>query len=302
MEAPAEMALDLRPDGRRPRVRRQVVSAFQGALAALLVACTFVPPPPLPEEVEAAEAAEKARIAALRAGTPAPEGEGGGGGGAAVPATFAAGQPAPAGMNAEQMKAYNAAQGDPEAGEFTLAEALAGISGNGKLWAEIVTSRGILECELFEKDAPLTVANFVGLARGLRPTLDRAGGTWAKKPYYDKTIFHRVIPGFMIQGGDPTGTGTGNPGYVIPDEIRPNRLHEDAGTLSMANRGPGTGGAQFFVTLGPTPHLDGKHTVFGQCTERSAQLADDISLVPRDSNDKPSEDEVIETVRIVRHP
>ena len=152
---------------------------------------------------------------------------------------------------------------------------------------ELDTTAGRIVLQLDAAAAPKTVENFVA---------------YVKSGHYDGTQFHRVIPGFMIQGGDPTGTGTGNPGYVIPDEIRPNRLHEDAGTLSMANRGPGTGGAQFFVTLGPTPHLDGKHTVFGQCTERSAQLADDISLVPRDSNDKPSEDEVIETVRIVRHP
>lgn len=283
---------------------------WSGALALALgiVGCTFTPPPPLPEEVAAQEAAEAARIAALRSGeASAPEGGGGaeaegeanGGSGEAL--TFKAGQAAPAGLTPAQIKAYNVAQGDPEAGDFTLEEALAGLAGAGTLYAEIVTPRGVLRCELFEKDAPKTVANFVGLARGLRPFLDRETGTWVKRPYYDKTTFHRVIPGFMIQAGDPTGTGTGNPGFVIEDEIRPNHTHEDAGALSMANRGPGTGGAQFFVTLGPTPHLDGKHTVFGQCDEASAGLADDIALVPRDpETDKPVDDETVEAIRIVR--
>lgn len=280
------------------------------AMLALLGACVFTPPPPLPEEVAAQEAAEAARLAALRSGeasTPeaggagAGEGEGDGGGGGGEALTFTAGQIAPAGLTPAQIKAYNVAQGDPEAGEFTLEEALAGLPGTGALYAEFVTSRGVLRCELFEKDTPKTIANFVGLARGLRPVLDKATNTWVKRPYYDKTTFHRVIPGFMIQAGDPTGTGTGSPGYVIEDEIRPTHTHDDAGVLSMANRGPGTGGAQFFITLGPTPHLDGKHTVFGRCDEASAALADDIALVPRDPDtDKPTEDEVIEAVRIVR--
>ena len=288
MEAPAELA-----------PQRRLVALLAALVGGAAIACTFVPPPPLPEEVAAAEAAEAARIAALRSGTAEEVPAEGGGSGRT---SFAAGEAAPAGMSAEEIRAYNTAQGDPEGGEFTLEEALAGIEGKGRLWAEIVTSRGTLSCELFEGDAPLTVANFVGLARGLRPSLDRASGTWVKRPYYDRTIFHRVIPGFMIQAGDPTGTGTGSPGYVIPDEIRPRRTHDEAGALSMANRGPGTGGAQFFITLGPMPHLDGKHTVFGHCDERSAALADDIALVPRDPNDKPLEDEVIEAVRIVRRP
>ncbi|HFE45345.1 MAG TPA: peptidylprolyl isomerase [Nannocystis exedens] len=196
------------------------------------------------------------------------------------------------------MKAFNTAQGDPKGGVFTLGEALEGLPDTGTLWVEFVTSRGVLSCELFEHEAPNTVANFVGLARGIRPF--RRGGEWVTGRYYDGVIFHRVIPGFMIQAGDPTGTGTGNPGYVIQDEIDPTHTHDDAGVLSMANRGPGTGGAQFFITLGPTPHLDGKHTVFGRCDEAGADLADDIALVPRDPDDKPLEPEVIETVRIVR--
>lgn len=274
--------------------RRRGPAAYAATLA-ILSSCTFVPPPPLPEEIAAAEAAEGARLAALRAGAA----EAVEGGGAEIPAEFAAGDAAPVGMNAAQIRAFNRAQGDPEEGDFTLEEALVGLEGAGALWAELVTSRGVIACELFADETPKTVANFVGLARGLRPSKDPSGA-WTKRRYYDKTIFHRVIPGFMIQAGDPTGTGTGSPGYVIEDELGSNRTHEDAGVLSMANRGPGTGGAQFFITLGPTPHLDGRHTIFGQCDERSIDLADDLAMAPRDKNDRPEEDEVIEAVRIVR--
>jgi peptidyl-prolyl cis-trans isomerase A (cyclophilin A) len=196
------------------------------------------------------------------------------------------------------------AQGDPESGDFTLEEALAGLPGGpgDALWAVFKTPRGSLECELHVDKTPKTVANFVGLARGLRPSYDKASDAWVKKPYYDNTIFHRVIPGFMVQAGDPTGTGLGNPGYVIEDEIDPDLIHDAPGVLSMANRGPGTGSAQFFITLNPTPHLDGKHTVFGRCNDDAVRLADDIALVPRDANDKPRDPEKLTAVDIVRRP
>jgi cyclophilin family peptidyl-prolyl cis-trans isomerase len=114
------------------------------------------------------------------------------------------------------------------------------------------TQRGQFSVELFADDAPLTVENFINLAR--------AG-------FYDGTTFHRVIPGFMAQGGDPTGTGRGGPGYQFGDEFSPRRRHDAAGVLSMANAGPGTNGSQFFITFGPTPHLDDRHTVFGRVTD-----------------------------------
>lgn len=117
--------------------------------------------------------------------------------------------------------------------------------------ARFKTERGEFTCELFAADAPMTVENFVNLAR--------AG-------FYDGTTFHRVIPGFMAQGGDPTGTGTGGPGYSFRDELSVKRRHEGPGTLSMANAGPNTNGSQFFITFGATPHLDGRHTVFGRVT------------------------------------
>jgi peptidyl-prolyl cis-trans isomerase A (cyclophilin A) len=267
--------------------------------------CVFTPPPPLPEEIAAAEAAESARKAAIRSGTPAPASEANpdGEGELGTAVVFNKGDEAPRGMNAVQIKAYNAAQGDPEDSDWTLAEALAGLPGQGDaLFAQIKTQRGTLECELFVAEVPKTVANFVGLARGTRPSYDRKSDSWGARPYYNGTTFHRVIPGFMIQGGDPTGTGLGNPGYVIEDEIRPDLLHDGAGVLSMANKGPNTGSAQFFITLNPTPHLDGKHSVFGKCNEDGQRLADDIALVPRDSNDKPNEPEVIEGITIVRRP
>jgi peptidyl-prolyl cis-trans isomerase A (cyclophilin A) len=158
----------------------------------------------------------------------------------------------------------------------------------------------VIECRLFEQEAPLTVANFVGLARGLRPVRDPEQGTWAPRRFYDHTLFHRVLPGFLIQGGDPQGTGMGNTGYVLPDEIQPQRTHDAAGVLSMANRGPATASAQFFITLGPAPHLDGHHTVFGRCTDEGIAVADNIAMVPRDAADRPLEDQVLETVKIVR--
>ncbi len=155
--------------------------------------------------------------------------------------------------------------GDPLNGKFTLADATKGLPGTGKLMAEIQTDQGKLECELYDDKAPNTVANFVGLARGLRPFKDPKTDTWVKRPAYDGTVFHRIIKGFMIQGGDPTGTGRGEPGYVIPDEIWPGASHDERGLICMANRGPNTNGMQFFIMDGKKTHLDGGYTIFGKC-------------------------------------
>lgn len=153
---------------------------------------------------------------------------------------------------------------DPEGGDFSLEEATAGLGGTGSgLKAKLETDQGTLECELWPDKAPTTVANFVGLARGTRPWLK--AGAWVKEPLYDGTPFHRIIKGFMIQGGDPLGTGQGGPGYVIKDEVWPGAHHRERGLLCMANRGPNTNGSQFFIMDGSAPHLDGGYTVFGKC-------------------------------------
>ena len=154
--------------------------------------------------------------------------------------------------------------GDPVQGKFTLEDALKGLPGKGTaLVADITTSNGKLECQLYSDKAPITVANFVGLARGTRPW--KKGEKWVKQPLYDGTVIHRVIKGFMVQGGDPNGDGSGGPGYVIPDEIWEDAHHDQRGLLCMANRGPNTNGSQFFIMDGPAPHLDGGYTIFGKC-------------------------------------
>ena len=164
----------------------------------------------------------------------------------------------------------HAAGTDPHGGKFTISEATHGLTGSGKLTAVIDTTMGTFHCELFEQDAPNTVANFVGLARGLRSFRDPLNNNWVKRPYYDGLIFHRVIPGFMIQTGDPLGAGTGGPGYLIADEFDKSLRHVGAGILSMANRGVNTGSSQFFVTVAATPHLDDKHAIFGKCDPKVA--------------------------------
>lgn len=167
-------------------------------------------------------------------------------------------------LEAKPVAKVPVSEGDPEKGEFTLDEATQGLGTQGALVADIVTDQGTLSCELYEDKAPITVANFVGLARGKRAF--KQDDKWVKKPLYDGTTFHRVIKGFMIQGGDPKGNGTGGPGYVIPDEIWANAKHDRRGLLCMANAGPNTNGSQFFVMDGAAAHLDGGYTIFGECS------------------------------------
>src|SRR6187200_1887310 len=156
--------------------------------------------------------------------------------------------------------AARAEDDDPAKGNFTLEQATKGLSGSGPLTAKIETTLGTFTCELFDKQAPITVANFVGLARGTRPWKDPKTGQWVqKKPFYDGLIFHRVIPDFMIQGGDPMGVGRGGPGYQFGDEFTP-ELRMQPGTLAMANAGPSTNGSQFFITEGAPGHLNMRHT------------------------------------------
>ena len=150
------------------------------------------------------------------------------------------------------------------------------------------TSMGRLTCQLFDKEAPQTTANFVGLASGTKPWTDPA--TQQKvtgKPFYDGTNFHRVIPGFMIQGGDRLGNGTGDAGFYLPDEISPALRFDVPGRLAMANSGPNTNSAQFFITELANPELNGRYTIFGQCDPHSVVLAGAIARVDRDRDDKP---------------
>ena len=135
------------------------------------------------------------------------------------------------------------------------------------VYAHFTTSEGNFTARLFDAEAPKTVANFTGLADGTREWTDPRTGNKVKQPYYDGTVFHRVIDGFMIQGGDPLGQGTGGPGYNFADEFHPKLRHAKAGVLSMANRGPNTNGGQFFITLAATPWLDDKHSVFGEIVD-----------------------------------
>lgn len=164
--------------------------------------------------------------------------------------------------------------------------------------AKFVTSEGTFTTRLMPDHAPTTVANFVDLATGKREWKDPRDGQRKSEPLYDGTIFHRVIPGFMIQGGDPQGTGMGGPGYKFEDECPPGGPKFDrAGLLAMANAGPNTNGSQFFVTLGPTPHLNGKHTIFGEVTD-GMDVVEAIGDASTGSNDRPKSDVVLERVEI----
>jgi peptidyl-prolyl cis-trans isomerase A (cyclophilin A) len=166
--------------------------------------------------------------------------------------------------------------------------------------AVIDTSMGRITCQFYQRQAPNAVANFIGLAEGTRDWIDpTTGKKQHHKPLYDGTTFHRVIPEFMIQGGDPIGTGTGDPGYKFDDEIDPNLNFDRPGRLAMANSGPNTNGSQFFVTEVPTDFLNGHYTLFGQCDAASVDVVKAISRVQRDSNDKPLTPVLLKKVTIV---
>ncbi len=169
----------------------------------------------------------------------------------------------------------------------------------GPIYATLKTSMGEIVLQLFDDKVPKTVANFVELASGAKEWTDPKTKEKVKRPLYNGTIFHRVIPGFMIQGGDPLGNGTGGPGYRFEDEFHPDLKHSKAGILSMANAGPNTNGSQFFITQKPTPWLDGKHSVFGEVV-KGQNTVDAIINVPRDLRDRPTKDVVIQEVVISR--
>ena len=166
-------------------------------------------------------------------------------------------------------------------------------------YATLETSEGTIVCRLFEVDAPITVKNFIELAEGTREWTHPHTRAKSTTPLYNGTIFHRVIPDFMIQGGDPLGSGRGGPGYKFGDEIHPDLVFDRPYLLAMANAGPGTNGSQFFITTVPTPWLNGKHTIFGEVIE-GADVVDLISRVKTGSQDRPAEDVTLESVTIER--
>ena len=167
------------------------------------------------------------------------------------------------------------------------------------LHAHFMTSEGSFTIRLFDAEAPNTVANFVGLAEGTKEWTDPKTGAKKKAPFYDGIIFHRVIDGFMIQGGDPLGKGYGGPGYKFGDEFHASLRHTREGLLSMANAGPNTNGSQFFITLAPTPHLDNRHSIFG-VVEDGMDVVRKIGKVRTGAQDRPANDVVINKVTIER--
>ena len=167
------------------------------------------------------------------------------------------------------------------------------------LHAHITTTEGAFTIRLFDQEAPNTVANFVGLAEGTKEFTDPKTGKKTTRPFYDGLVFHRIIEGFMIQGGDPLGTGTGGPGYKFGDEFHPTLRHSKAGILSMANSGANTNGSQFFITLVPTPWLDNKHSVFGEVVD-GMDVVQKIGGTQTGVNDRPVKPIAIESVTIER--
>jgi peptidyl-prolyl cis-trans isomerase A (cyclophilin A) len=185
---------------------------------------------------------------------------------------------------------------------FTLTSQL-GSAVAEDLYATLSTTAGDIRLKLFPNHAPKTVANFVELAEGSREWTDPRTGARTKDPLYNGTVFHRVISGFMIQGGDPLGTGTGGPGYRFNDEFHPELAFTRPYLLAMANAGPGTNGSQFFVTVAPTQWLTGKHTIFGEVADEDSRgVVDAIAEIKTGAQDRPATDVVIEKVTIERVP
>ncbi|MEM1418422.1 MAG: peptidylprolyl isomerase [Myxococcota bacterium] len=189
---------------------------------------------------------------------------------------------------------------DPMGGEFSLEQAIEGMPTDGTLVAEINTTLGTIFCDLFTEDTPKTVAHFVGLARGKRPWWDARHGQWRTAPAYNRTTFHRVIPDFLIQGGDYLGDGTGTIGVTIDDEPHPRMTHDRAGLLCMASMGVNENGAQWFITDGPAAALDddSQYTIFGRCEQEDTVRR--IARVPQGDENRPLTDVLISNVRIRR--
>ncbi len=176
---------------------------------------------------------------------------------------------------------------------------LDGVVSTSTQTVTIHTNRGDIKVDLFGNHAPETVANFVGLAAGSKDYSEPNASGGDSGPFYDGSVFHRVIEGFMIQGGDPTGTGRGGPGYKFKDEFHPELQFDRPYLLAMANAGPGTNGSQFFITVGPTPHLNRRHTIFGEVTDpASQQVVDAIATTSTDRSDRPLDEVRIEKIEV----
>ncbi|RKH46655.1 peptidylprolyl isomerase [Corallococcus sp. AB050B] len=182
---------------------------------------------------------------------------------------------------------------EPAAGPWTKK-----VQAGKDVWATLKTNQGTIVLKLFSKDAPKTVENFVGLATGEKAWTDPATGKEVKgKPLYNGTVFHRVIPNFMIQGGDPTGTGMGDPGYRFEDEFQSGRGFDKPGILAMANAGPNSNGSQFFITTSTPTHLTGRHTIFGEVVT-GYDVVEKIGLVPRSAQNRPQTPVILEKVTL----
>ncbi len=224
--------------------------------ALALAACKATPPEPTPDPSRTTTDKDQAGTQANGTKKPADDAQ-------RTPPVRPS-PPLPRKVSAKPVASVTPSPDDPVKGVWSLADATKGLPAGKQLVATIETSLGNLECKLFDDKAPITVANFVGLARGIRPW-KTPEGTWDKKPAYDGTPFHRIIKGFMIQGGDAKKNGSGEAGYVIPDEVWEGATHDKPGLLCMANRGPNTNSAQFFITDAAAFHLDSSYTIFGEC-------------------------------------
>jgi len=253
---------------------RWIVGSMCALTLAALTSCGGPPPPAAPPESQP-PAATPAPPTETPAPTPAPE--------ARPPA--APTETAPSAPSTEK--------------PAEIAKPSAAKHGPG-VYAHITTNQGDMVARLFDADVPKTVENFIGLAEGKKQWRNPRTNTMVRRPYYNNLTFHRIIPGFMIQGGDPEGTGTGGPGFTFEDEFSPKRRHSKAGILSMANRGPDTNGGQFFITLGPTPHLDNRHSVFGELVEGADTLMAIGKVPTRTADNRPLKSVVIKSVRIER--
>ena len=217
----------------------------------------------------------------------------------AKPATPATKPAAPTQKPAPTTQKPAATPAAPAAAAGGTASTSAAKHGPG-VYAHITTNHGLMVARLFQKEVPMTVENFIGLAEGKKQWRNPRTNTMVRRPYYTNLTFHRIIPGFMIQGGDPEGTGSGGPGFSFADEFNPKLRHNKAGILSMANRGPNTNGGQFFITLAPTPHLDNRHSVFGEIVDGMDVLMAIGKVPTMKANNRPVKPVVIKTVRIER--